>query len=181
MAARMERPGARRGIGWRVAMWGAAAGLLTLPWLGMRFFPAWGVNWTGSDFVVMGTLLSACCGIVELGAWLSGNPWYRAGVVVAGLAGFALVWISLAVGIIDETYDRANLMFVGVIAIGPIGALLSRFNPLGMARAAVATAVAQLLVGVIALLGGMGPEAIAVGGVLASLWLASAWMFRRAV
>ncbi len=180
MAAQMESRSSQRWIAWRIAMWGAAAGLLLLPLLAMRFFPAAGVNWTGSDFVVMGALLSACCGIVELGAWLSGNPWYRAGFAVAVLAGLLLIWVSLAVGIIDEEYNRANLIFVSVLATAIIGALLARFRPEGMARTLVATAVAQLLVGAIALLGRMGYEAIAFGGFLAGLWLLSAWLFRNA-
>lgn len=40
MAAQMESRGARRWIAWRIAMWSAAAGLLLLPLLAMRFFPA---------------------------------------------------------------------------------------------------------------------------------------------
>jgi hypothetical protein len=176
----MENSGGPRWMGWRIAMWGSAAGLLLLPLLAMQFFPAAGVNWTGSDFVVMGVLLSACCGIVELGAWLSGNTWYRAAFAVAVLAGFLLIWVSLAVGIIAEESDRANLMFVGVLATGIIGALLARFKPEGMARTLVATAAAQMLVGVIALVGRMGYEAIAIGSFLAAMWLLSAWLFRKA-
>lgn len=180
MAVPMQGRGGQGWMAWRVAMWGGAAGLLLLPLLAMRFFPAAGVNWTSGDFVVMAALLSACCGTVELGARLSANPWYRTGFAVAVLAGFLLVWVSLAVGIIGEPQDRANLMFVGVLATAGIGALLSRFRPEGMARSLVASAAAQLSVGAIALLAGLGYEAIAFGGLLAGLWLLSAWLFRRA-
>ena len=179
MAAHTKSPGSPRWIAWRIAMWGTAGCLLLLPLVAMLFFPAWGVNWTAGDFLVMGALLSACCGTVELGARLSGNPWYRAGFAVAVLAGFLLIWVSLAVGIIDEAHERANLMFVGVLATAIVGALLARFRPEGMARTLVATAVAQVLVGVIALVGSMGYEAIAFGGFLAALWLLSAWLFRN--
>lgn len=60
------------------------------------------------------------------------------------------------------------------------GALLARFRAEGMARSLVATAVVQLLVGVIARLGQMGHAALAFGGFLAALWLLSAWLFRKA-
>lgn len=177
MATQMHSSNRKLWTGWRLAMWGAAGALLLLPVIGMQFFPDWGVNWTGSDFLVMGALLAACCGTVELGAWLSGNPWYRAAFAVAVLAGFLLVWVSLAVGIINDLSDRANLMFLGVLATALVGALLSRFRPQGMARTLVATAAIQLLVGVIALVGRMGYEAIAFGSLLAALWLLSARLF----
>ena len=83
MATNMKKAGSGFEIGWRLGMWGTAAGLLSLPFIAMQFFPDSGVNWTGSDFVVMGVVLTACCATVELGAWLSGNLWYRAGFAVA--------------------------------------------------------------------------------------------------
>jgi len=42
------------------------------------------------------------------------------------------------------------LMYIGVLAVGIIGALIARFQPHGMARALFATALAQMLVAVIA-------------------------------
>ena len=70
--------------------------------------------------------------------------------------------------------------YVELASTALIGALLARFRPKGMARTLVATAGVQVLVGVIALAGRMGYEAIAVGSVLAVLWLLSAWLFRQA-
>lgn len=180
MATNMSSAGRLSEIGWRILMWGAAAALLTLPLLAMKFFPDAGVDWTGRDFAVMGFVLAACCATVELGAWLSGNPWYRGGFAVAVLAGFALTWVSLAVGIINDLDDPANLMFVGVFATAGIGALLARFEPEGMALALFAVAVVQILVGIIALIWGKGMEALAFGAFLSALWLSSAWLFRRA-
>jgi hypothetical protein len=179
MATDTNRAGSGFEIGWRLAMWGTAAGLLSLPFIAMRFFPASGVNWTGSDFAVMGVVLTLCCATVELGAWLSGNLWYRAGFAVAVLAGFLLTWVSLAVGIINELSDPANLMFVGVFGTAILGALGSRFKPEGMVRTLIATAVVQILVGVIALIWGKGIEAIAFGTFLSVLWLASAGLFQK--
>lgn len=161
-------------------MWGTAAFLLLLPLIAMKWFPAAGVNWTGSDFLAMGIVLSACCATVELGAWLSGDLWYRGGFAVAVLAGFLMIWVSLAVGIINDLSDQANLMFLGVLATAILGALAARFKPAGMSRTMVATAAVQMLIGVIALVGRMGIEALAFGSFLSVLWLLSAWLFRKA-
>lgn len=179
MATNVGSAGRLFEMGWRIVMWGSAAFLLALPWIGMRWFPDSGVNWTGSDFAVMGILLTACCATVELGARLSGNLWYRGAVAVAVVAGLALIWVSLAVGIINDLGDSANLMFLGVLATAGIGALLARFKPEGMARTLVATAGVQILVGVIALALGKGIEALGFGMFLSVLWLSSAWLFRH--
>jgi hypothetical protein len=180
MATNMQKTGGWRDIGWRVLMWGTAACLLMVPLVAMKLAPSSGVNWTGSDFVAMGILLASCCATVEFGAWLSGNLWYRGAYAVAVLAGFLMTWVSMAVGIINELSDPANLMFLGVLATALIGAVASRFKPQGMARTMVATAVVQMLVGLIALVGRMGIEAIAFGSLLSVLWLLSAWLFRKA-
>ena len=45
-------------------------------------------------------------------------------------------------------------MYVGVLAVGVVGAVIARFRPNGMARALLATALAQALVAVIALIAG---------------------------
>ena len=72
----------------------------------------------------------------------------------------------------------------GVLAVAVIGALLARFRPDGLARALVATALAQLLVGAVALIAGPGPappwDALVLCGFFAALWLLSAGLFRRA-
>ena len=47
-----------------------------------------------------------------------------------------------------------NLMYLGVIAVGFVGAFIARFQSRGMALALFATAVAQMLVPVIALMMG---------------------------
>ncbi len=76
-------------------------------------------------------------------------------------------------------------MFVGVLAVGAIGAAAARFRASGMARALIATALAQSLVAVIALIAGLGPagdtgEILAANAFFAAVWLASAWLFWRA-
>lgn len=177
MADTAEEGGGQRGSLWRMARWGTAALVLLLPMVAMQFTAE--VNWTGSDFAVMGAMLATVCGTYELAAWMTGNRAYRAAVGVALAAAFLLVWISLAVGIIGTEHNPANLMFGGVLAVGIIGAVNGRFRPQGMARASVATALAQALVGVIALIIG-SIEAVMLTAFFVALWLTSAGLFRKA-
>jgi hypothetical protein len=114
------------------------------------------------------------------------NPSYRLAAGLALAAALALVWGSLGVGLIGADGDPINAVYFGVLAVGALGTLVARFRPLGMARALVAMAVAQALIGVLAIVAGWGlpyspPLEIAglTGGFVA-LFLASAWLFRRA-
>lgn len=180
MAADAKHGSGWRGSRWRLALWGMAAGLLLLPLAAMQFTGE--VAWTPSDFIVMGTLLLAAGGTCELGARLSGNIAYRAGFGVAAVAGFFLVWMNLAVGIIGTENDPANLMFGGVLAVGVVGALVARFRPRGMAHALIATAVAQALVVVVAVAAAIdfGVALVALTGIFVAMWLISAGLFRKA-
>jgi len=86
-----------------------------------------------------------------------GSIVYRAAVGVAVGAALLLIWINLAVGIIGDEGNPANLMHIGVLAVGIIGAIFARLRPLGMARVLLATAVAQMLVAMIAQIAGWSP------------------------
>jgi hypothetical protein len=165
------------GNGWRMAIWGGAALLLLLPLVAMQLTQE--VKWTGFDFAVVGALLLAACGTYELAARMTGNTAYRAAVGVAIAAALLLVWVNLAVGIVGTEDNPANLMFGGVLAVGIVGALSVRFQPEGMARALVATAVIQALTAAIVLVAGHPYEAFLTLFWVA-MWLASAWLFRRA-
>jgi hypothetical protein len=186
VAGNTENGGARRVSRWSLAVWGAAALLLLLlPLVAMQFTDE--MDWDETDFLVFGAMLVVACGIYELAARTTGNSPYRAAVGVAVAGAFILVWINLAVGIIGSEDNPANLMYGGVLAVAIIGAVIARFQPIGMARALAATALAQALVGVIALAAGLGstapsfPQAIVVlTGFFAALWLISAWLFRKA-
>ncbi|MEO5629325.1 MAG: hypothetical protein ABIQ62_06115, partial [Thermomonas sp.] len=94
---------------------------------------------------------------------------------------FLTIWINLAVGIIGDEDNPANILFFAVLAVGFIGALLARLKPLAMARAMVATAVAQALVGVVAFVTTAGhPEGYVLAGFFTAMWLTSAQLFRVA-
>lgn len=170
-----------RGNGLRPLIWGGAACLLLLPAVAMQWFPASGVNWTASDFVVMGVLLAILCGLCELGAWLGGNIAYRAGFALAALTGFLTVWVNVAVGMLGDEDGTINLMFAGVLFIAAAGALLAALKPRGMALAMAVAAIAQLAaVGVALALGGYDARELTFSAMFALPWLASAALFRKA-
>ena len=56
-----------------------------------------------------------------------------------------MVWLNAATGLIGiEDDDPANLLHVGVLAIGFIGAIIARLQPRGLARAVFTTALAHV-------------------------------------
>lgn len=164
---------------WRILMWGGAAALLCLPALAMHFYPDVGVDWSGGDFVVMGALLLVACGAVEIGARMSNNLLYRAGVIVAVGTGFLTVWVNLAVGMIGEENNRANLLFLGVLAIAGLGALVARFAARGMAQAMLVAGLAQASIATYVAFAAIDKPSIAVLiGLFALPWWLAAGLFR---
>ncbi|MEG3182009.1 hypothetical protein [Sphingomonas sp. LT1P40] len=182
MAAITDKHGGGRNL-WRIARWSAAAGLLTIPAIAMQFTEE--VQWTASDFIVMGGLLAIILGAYE---WLSSRSnamAYRvaAGVTVLGV--FLLIWLNLAVGIIGSENNDANLMFAGVIAVITGGACIAHFRAEGMGWTLIAAAVSQVVVGAIALIGDLGTDGrawprdvIVLSGFFTGLWLVAATLFR---
>jgi hypothetical protein len=163
----------------------ATACILLLPLLAMQFTDE--VVWGPTDFVVAGVLLFGTGITYELLARKAGNIAYRAAVGAAVATALLLVWMNLAVGIIGHEEDPANLMYVGVLAVGIVGALIARFQPEGMARALVAMALVQALVAVIALIArkhqapvSSVSEILGLNGLFVALFIGSAWLFWNA-
>jgi hypothetical protein len=168
---------------WRVARWGGAAALLCVPAIAMRYTSE--VDWTASDFVVMGVLFAAVLGAYEFLASRSPSFAYRAASVLTTLGLFLLIWINLAVGIIGHEGNPANLMFAGVITILVGGACVTRFKSAGMGRTLLTAAVVQLAIGIIALAAGLGVEGrgwprdvIALTIFFTGLWTTAGTLFR---
>jgi hypothetical protein len=192
----------------RLMVWATVVGLILLvPFLAMQFHwkvPDPGspeldeVNWSLGDFIFAGTLLFGSALTYELVTRKVGVTAYRVAVGIACATGLVLVWINAAVGIIGD--GPVNLLYAGVLAVGFIGACIARFQSRGMALALFATAVAQMLVPVIALVlwnagwqdllmdpnsphppfhPGVVP-AFVLNGFFAMLWIASAVLFRLA-
>lgn len=170
------KPGGWRGGRWRIVVWGGAALLLLLPLVAMQFTRE--VAWTGRDFAVFGAMLAVLCGGIEIAVRMSRHYAYRAGAGVALITGFLLVWMNLAVGIIGNEENPANLMFGGVLLVGAVGALISRLRAAGLAVTMVAMAGAMMTVAVIAQIGGDFIWPLAV--VFSCIWLGAAALFRKA-
>ena len=170
------------GRGWRLAAWLIAGALLTLPLVAMQFTNE--VDWTASDFVVAAVLLFAPAAAFDYLSRRGGGAFYRLASGVALGTAVLLVWINLAVGVIGGEANPANLMFAGVIAVLVGGMVLARLRPRGMARALAAAAVAQALVGAIAVVAQLDPAGprvvLGVTGLFVTLWTLSALLFRSA-
>ena len=184
MEGNTEDGGGQRGSRWRIAAWAAAALILLLPLFAMQFTDQ--VVWDVADFAIFGALLVGVGVTYELVVRKTGDTAYRAAVGVALAAAFLLGWVNGAVGIIGSEDNDANLMYYGVLAVGLIGAFVARFQPRGMARALFATALAQALVTVIALIAGLGSpwsgplEILILNGFFVALFVGSAWLFEAA-
>ena len=169
--------------------------ILLIPLFGNLFM---GWNWPAFAFPIWGALLFGTGLTYELIARKGGTIAYRAAVGIACATGFVLVFINAAAGIIGD--GPVNLMYLGVLAVGFVGAFIMRFQPRGMSRALFATAIAQMLVPVIALViwkagwqdllidpnsphppfhPGIAPV-FGLNAVFAMLWVVSALLFRHA-
>ncbi|MCW3798140.1 hypothetical protein OMW55_10025 [Sphingomonas sp. BN140010] len=172
---------------WRVAGWGCLLALLCLPAIAMRAAPSWGFDWTASDFVFAGVMFGLVGTGFELAFRRAGSWAYRAAAIIAVLASFFLVWLNLAVGIIGNEDNPANLMFGGVLGIGLTGSLVARFGADGMSRTMALCAGAQAFAGAVALVGKLGEGSSAWPWDVANLtvfftlaWGLAAILFRKA-
>ncbi len=148
--------------------------ILSVPLIAMQFSDA--VDWSIEDFLVAGILLTGGGIAYELIGRRTAKLAYRvaAGMTLGTM--IALVWISLAVGIIGNENNMANLMYVGVLAVGVLGAVLSGLQARGMARTLIGMAVAQCGVAGIGELAGY-ETALLLTAFFVVLWLGSACLY----
>ena len=115
---------------------------------------------------------------------LQSNTAYRLAVSLALMTAFVILWLNAAAGLIGiEDDDPANLLYVGVLAIGFIGAIIARLQPRGLAYALFATALAQALVGAIALKlpnTASSVQIVILHGAFVALFAGAALLFRYA-
>lgn len=123
--------------------------ILLIPALAM-LFKVEGWAWDAGSFVVAWILMAGVGLAYKLVTRKAVNRVYRVATGIALAAGLILVWINGAVGIIGSEDNPANLLYGGVLAIGVVGAVAARLEPLGMSRTLSVTALAQFLVPVIA-------------------------------
>jgi hypothetical protein len=151
--------------------------LLLIPLTAMQFTDE--VVWGSLDFLVAGALLFLAQITYELIAVKRKDILYKAAAGLAVATGLFLIWANLAVGIIGDEGNPANLMYYGVIAVGIIGVFISRFRPLGMAWVFFITALAQMLAFLIAVISGWDPEFM-IHVFFVFLWILSALLFQLA-
>jgi hypothetical protein len=189
MTGNTENEGRRHRSRWRIAAWGTAAALLLLIPFVLTLLgdgiDGHGWHWTPGDFLFAFVLLFGTGLAYELLVRTSDNAAYRCAVGIAVVSALLLVWVNAAVGIIGDA-NPANVLYVGVLVVGIMGAILTRRQRHGMARTLCVMAMAQMVVPVIALLLWRTDFAPGVAGVFtlngcfAALWLLSAWLFRKA-
>jgi hypothetical protein len=136
-----------------------------------------GVNWGPMDFATIGVLVLGSGLLYEYASSRGASVAHRAAVGIAVVAGLLLVWVNLGVGMMDV--ENGNLMYVFVLFVAFVGAAIGRFEPREASMAMFATAGAQALVAVIALVTGLGPTLLADAFFVAA-WVASALLFRQA-
>lgn len=175
-AGSMNRMPVWRHLRW--AVWAGAVALLSLPAIAM-WFGVDGVAWTAVDFVVMGVMLGLVCTTFEVAVRVGRSHGYVLGAGIAAAAAFLMTWSNLAVGIIGNEDNPANLVFFGVLAVALLGALWSRLAPQRMAQAMTATAIAQAMTCVAALVLD-GAQVFVITAMFMAMWLLAGHMFRVA-
>jgi hypothetical protein len=144
-----------------------------------------GWHWTLGDFIFAFVLLFGSGLAYELISRKSGATVYKTAVGVAIATAFFLTWVNAAVGIIGDN-NPVNMLYPLVVAISIIGAAMARLQAEGMSRVLFVTAIAQMVVPVIALIIGtpdFSPGVIPVfvlNAGFATMWIGSALLFRRA-
>ena len=159
--------------------------LLVIPVFGNMYVDGW--NWSPFDFVWAFVVLFGSGLIYLLVSRKSSALSYKAAVGLSTLTGLALVWINGAVGIIGED-NPINLMYLGMLALGFLGAIMARLEAQRMMYVLFVMAVVQMVIPVIALL--INPEVVAqppgVLGVFVLnagfmvMWLGAGLLFRNA-
>jgi hypothetical protein len=172
-----------------VIRWGrwvlVTAALLAVPALAMAFnigVPdpgqgTGGVNWGPMDFATMGVLLLGSGLLFEYASSRGGSVTHKAAVGIAVVSGLGLIWVNIAVGMMDA--EPGNLMYVLVLFVALVGAAIGRFEPREASIAMFATAAAHTVVAAIALIMNLGPTLLADAFFILA-WVASGLLFRQA-
>jgi hypothetical protein len=163
------------------------AAVLAVPALAMAFQLAVpdpgsgtdGVNWGPGDFLAAAVMILGAGLLYEWAATRAGTTTHRIAVAIMAGTALLLVWANVAVGIIGEPGNPANLLYFGVLAVLVIGASTARLEPRAMSLVLFATAGTQAFVAMTAMVGGLpvkGPVEL----VFIGLWVASGLLFRQA-
>lgn len=135
-----------------------------------------GVNWGPMDFAIIGVLVLGSGLLYEYAAMRARNVAHRAAVGIAVTAGLLLVWVNLAVGMMDV--EPGNLLYVLVLLVALVGAAIGRFEPREASIAMFAAAGAHAVVAIVALVTSLGPT-LPADAFFVGAWIASALLFRQ--
>lgn len=167
---------------WRIAAWTMAVALMLVP-ITVRLIGG-PFGWSLGDFLLVATILIAGCLLFDWAARKASNLSYLSAVGAALAAGFGLVVVNGAVGLVGSEDEAHNLLFGFVLLVALFGFVLARGRPAGAARAMFAASALHALISVGLLLTVAGsdtadPRAEWTGlSVFAALWLGSALLFR---
>ena len=157
--------------------------LLLIPLVAMQFTQE--VNWSAFDFIIMGTLLFSTGLTFVFIVRNTSNILYKAATTIGIGTTFLIVWANLAVGLIGSGPNTGNIMYMSVVAVFIVGIYLSHFTAKGMEFTMFASALAVILITVIALLtnmqhypGSSVVEVIGVGLFFTALYAISGLLFR---
>ncbi|HLO91985.1 MAG TPA: hypothetical protein VK172_12550 [Lentimicrobium sp.] len=92
------------------------------------------MNWSVIDYIIVWLLLFGAGVTFRLLTRKKSRLTYRIGIGLAVLTGLFMMWVNLAVGIVGSGPNAANLMYAGILVIGMIGAIVSKFKPNGLAN-----------------------------------------------
>lgn len=157
--------------------------VFSMPLVAMQFTTQ--VNWSVTDFIIMGILIFGTAFSYVLLTRLSPTIIHRVAFALAIGSTFLLIWANLSVGLIGSGPNAANLMYIGIVAIVITGTFLSSFTAKGMERVMFTVAIALLLFAVIQLLAKMYQytgssviEIIGVNAFFATVFAVSGLLFR---
>ena len=136
-----------------------------------------GVNWGPMDFAIVGVLVLGAGLLYEYASSRGRGVAQKTAVGIAIAAGLFLIWVNLAVGMMDV--ENGNAMYILVLFVALVGAAIARFEPREASVAMFVTAAAHAVVAVIGLVAGLGPTLLADAFFIAA-WVASGLLFRQA-
>ena len=169
-------------------MWAVGvAALLVVPLAAMQLTDE--LKWDLFDFAVAGCLLFVFGLAYELVGRRSEKTVYGTAFGIGIGTAILMGWVNAAVGIIGNEGNPANLLYGAVFVAGFAGSLMARFRPSGMALTLFTVSIIQISIPVIALFIWPPREyswspgvagVFALNAFFASLFLLSAYLFRRA-
>lgn len=159
---------------------------LSIPLIAMQFTDE--INWSFTDFLIMGVVLTGLALVYEFGVRKSKKTTYRTAFAIGLVGTFLLFWVNGAVGIIGSENQDANLLYGMVFLVVLAGALISRLKAKGMSITLLIASIVQILVPTIAIMIwpptkiSWSPSVVGVfllSGFFAFLFLLSSILFKR--